>query len=251
MVRHPTKPAPPIGDSYYDRSRRPLQALLFLLPLLFAYEVGMLLYAELMGADLPPNSAWALLYKVFAVVGAGGHYLPGLLVVMVLLAWHIARRDPWELDPKLYLAMGIESVALAIPILVFALVWGSEPIQQPAAPDYPWQAKLVFSVGAGIYEELLFRLIAIALLHLILVDLIGLKHLHGAMIAVSSSAVLFAAYHFAGPADFDLVRFVFYFAAGMYLAWLYLLRGFGVVVATHAIYDVFIVAIEAGVLPMD
>jgi hypothetical protein len=247
--KRPT-PLPPPSDGYYERSRQPLQALIFLLPILCAYEVGMLAYAQWNGADLPPNSAWSLLYRMLEWFGAGGHYLPGLLVVVILISWHVARRDPWQLDPKLYLGMLAESVALAIPILVFALVWGREPLSPPAA-EYPWQAKLVFSVGAGIYEELLFRLIAIALLHMILVDLIGLKHLHGAAIAIGASAVLFAAYHFTGPTPFDPLRFVFYAIAGVYLAWLYILRGFGIVVATHAIYDIFIVAIEHGFLPIN
>lgn len=243
------KPISMNPDGYYELSRQPLQGLIFLLPLLVAYELGMVAYSRFMGSDLPHNYAWSLLYRGLDSFGVGAHYLPGLMVVVVLIAWHVARRDPWRLRPRMYIGMCFESIALAIPILVFALVWGREPLQNPAA-DYPWQAKLVFSVGAGIYEELLFRLIAIAVLHFLLVDLIGLQHLHGAAISVGCSAVLFAAYHFTMPTEVEWVRFSFYAIAGVYLALLYIMRGFGIVVMTHAIYDVFIVAIEHGAAPM-
>ncbi len=238
------------AERYYHRSQRPLQALIFLLPLLALYELGTLYWAHREGVALPPNMAWSLLRGALEYLGATGNHLPALLVVVVLLVWHFARRDPWQFDGRLYLAMAVESLALAIPILVFALVVGREraPLANPF--DYPWQAQIVFSLGAGIYEELVFRLIAIALLHLVLVDLVGLKHGTGALIAIACSAVLFAGYHFSGPASFDLLKFVFYAVAGLYLAWLYVLRGFGIVVATHALYDIFIVAITHGLLPL-
>lgn len=244
------QPAPFDAERYYHRSQRPLQALVFLLPLLIAYEVGTFYWSSWAGVDLPPNMAWVILTDTLELLGAGGTHLPALLVVAVLLAWHVARRDPWQVDWRLYVAMFLESLALAIPILILALLVGRERVPLMNPSDYPWQAKIVFSVGAGVYEELVFRLMLIAVIHLLLVDLVGLAHQTGALIAIACSAVLFAAYHFSGGAAFDGLKFTFYTVAGLYLAWLYVLRGFGIVAATHAIYDVLIVSIMHGLLPL-
>jgi len=59
-----------------------------------------------------------------------------------------------------------------------------------------WQAGMVFSIGAGIYEELLFRLIGIALLHMLFVDFLALPEKVGGAAAIGVSAVAFAMYHF-------------------------------------------------------
>jgi membrane protease YdiL (CAAX protease family) len=105
-------------------------------------------------------------------------------------------------------------------------------------------ANLIFAIGAGLYEELVFRLMAIALLHLVLVDLFGLPWRWGAVIAVAGSAALFAGYHFTGDNAFTWSRFLYFFAAGLYFAAIYVLRGFGIVAAVHAFYDVVYVVIK-------
>ena len=72
-------------------------------------------------------------------------------------------------------------------------------------------------------------------------DLLALPKHVGQWGAILGSALLFAAYHFGGGAEFDAARFVFYTLAGLYFAILYVARGFGIVAATHALYDVLAV----------
>lgn len=265
--------------SYWQRTHWPLQSLYFLLPLLVAYEVGVVMYAG--SYDI---SARRLLRMLFEWADVTGYYLPGIAVVVMLLCWHMVRKDPWRPEPQLYILMWIESIALALPLFVFMIVLFRQPAlpaaappdpQSPAAarlmhvadhgptaqPSHPhaavslsqgeqgnlsnvndWRAGLVFSVGAGIYEELLFRLIAIALLHLLLVDVLGLPDHYGAVGAIGLSAVAFAMYHFSPTNPFDWGKFLFYSAAGIYFAAVYVLRGFGIVAATHALYDILLVA---------
>jgi hypothetical protein len=107
-----------------------------------------------------------------------------------------------------------------------------------------WPSQLVFSVGAGIYEELLFRLIAIALLHLLIVDLFKVPHKVGATLAVLISSVAFALYHFSEANPFAWASFTAYMVAGVYFALIYLGRGFGIAVGVHAMYDVFVVVLN-------
>ncbi|MFW5683061.1 MAG: CPBP family intramembrane glutamic endopeptidase, partial [Phycisphaeraceae bacterium] len=109
-----------------------------------------------------------------------------------------------------------------------------------------WRSGLLLSIGAGIYEELLFRLLAIALLGLLLEDILALPRGWAALLAVAVSSLAFAWYHFWGTGmPIEATRFAFYTLAGLYFAGLYMLRGFGIVVATHAFYDVVIVSVRA------
>lgn len=254
--------------SYWDRTQWPLQSLYFLLPLIVGYELGTVLYAPEGGERLPAIYAERLLGRFFEVFGVTGYYLPGVLAVAVLLGMHVVRRDPWKPEPKLYAAMAVESLLLAVPLFIMGSLLSGTPAPGSAgmgggaalemaagggASGWPmaaawlqgspavvdsWQSGLVFSVGAGIYEELMFRLIAIVVLHLLLDDLLALPRPVSKWGAIIGSAVLFAMYHFGEHNPFDAGRFAFYTLAGAYFAVVYVSRGFGIVAATHAIYDI-------------
>ncbi len=257
MTYRPTKVMlPPDTEHYFSRTQRPLQSLIFLLPLLFVYELGTLYYAT--NLDTGQSQfirARSILAKLLDLFGAGGDYLPGLMLVVVLFVWHLARRDPWRFEWRLYGGMLVESFALALPLLVFGMIWGQRALQVVdgvgGVSEYTWRAEIIFSLGAGLYEELVFRLMVIALIHMLVVDIFGLKHGAGAMTAIGMSALLFGLYHFESCnvlawSGVEWARFVYIFIAGLYLAVIYVLRGFGVVVATHAIYDILIVIMKLG-----
>ncbi len=261
MTRH----AGPIPDGYLERSRLPLQAMFFLLPFVVIYELGTLIYATDYAHGVTQHiKARLVLLGFFEWFGVGGYMLPGLIVIAALLGWHIAAKDRWEFEPKLYLLMLGESIMLAVPLLFFMSVMS----RGSAAPHYAvsmqavgggvmggagaaavsvgahWQAEAIFSIGAGIYEELLFRMVAIALLHLLLVDVLALPDLWGSIIAIALSSAAFAYYHFSAAQPFDMTRFLLYGAAGVYLACVFIVRGFGVAAGTHAMYDLLIVALK-------
>ncbi len=252
-----------------------MQSLVFLAPLLVLYEIGMAVHAVGAADGSVSIKARSVLINVLSEFGSAGRYLAPVLVVVVLVTLHLVHRQRWRLDWRLTLAMGAEAVAEAIPLLMFALVWGRQVANQlggaPAATvdasappllqagangaaltsagggAESWFVGIVTALGAGIYEELVFRLFAIALLHFVLVDLIGLHRLTGAVLAVVSAAVLFSAYHFTTPANpFDLARFLFFALAGCYLGVIYLTRGFGIVAAVHAFYNIFCVVLAQG-----
>ncbi|MDH3584493.1 MAG: CPBP family intramembrane metalloprotease [Phycisphaerae bacterium] len=236
MMRSAAPPEilPPPGN-YFTRSQQPLHALMLLLPMVLLYEAGALFILAREGIS---NLAQSYLRAALELFGAAGSFLPGLAVVVVLLSMHIVRRDPWRLDWRLYLAMAFEAVALGICLLLFALVARGLPL----APIRSLPADLTISLGAGIYEELVFRLMLIALIHLLIVDVMKQSDRWGAWSAVLVSALLFSLYHFGGaePPPFNLGNAVYYFLSGLYLAAIYILRGFGIVAATHAVFDIMI-----------
>ena len=119
-------------------------------------------------------------------------------------------------------------------------------------------ANLVTSIGAGIYEELVFRLIVIGLIMLLMEDVLGVKGPWAPMAAVSVSAVLFAGHHYVGmeagricritdgltgaPLPITLAGFVFRMLAGVYLAIVFRYRGYGIAAGTHAVYNMIFFA---------
>jgi membrane protease YdiL (CAAX protease family) len=111
-------------------------------------------------------------------------------------------------------------------------------------------SRLTISIGAGLYEELMFRMLLIGALHTLLVDVAGARARLGAAIAIIISAAAFAWYHPledpAAPAGLSWPRLAFYFLAGVYFGTLFIMRGFGIVVGVHALYDIMIVLWPAG-----
>jgi len=75
------------------------------------------------------------------------------------------------------------------------------------------------------------------------VDLLRIPEHYGAMLTVLGSALLFSLQHFdslvlTAWTTPEWGRFAFYTVAGLYLAAVYMLRGFGVAVGAHAMYDI-------------
>ncbi|MEO0586442.1 MAG: CPBP family intramembrane glutamic endopeptidase [Planctomycetota bacterium] len=254
---------------YWDATRGPLQSLVFLLPVLIAYEGGTLAYRAAVG-ELPVIKAQSWLAWVFEFFGAstgggasggasGGALvawlLPPVVIVVVLLSMHFAEGGKAKVRPRLWVGMWAESLVLAAPLLVFSAVMfrasGAEAVLQGtvgsggvgSGAQWGWMGDLLLSLGAGLYEELVFRLIAIAAVHAVLVNALRLDAAWGAAGAIALSAVAFGLYHFDGASPFDWGLFTFYVVAGVYLAGVYLLRGFGIAVACHAVYDVVVVTL--------
>jgi hypothetical protein len=114
-------------------------------------------------------------------------------------------------------------------------------------------ASIVTGIGAGIYEELVFRLILICVLMLLFQDVLRLSHKNSIILSVLVSAALFSAHHhivfvngqLALSAAFNGTEFGFRTIAGIYFAVLFAIRGFGITAGTHAFYDIIATIINA------
>lgn len=233
---------------------RPLHVLVFLVPLIVLYEVGSVLYlSDPSRGTLETIGARNILFRFFSAFGNATIYLPGVVLVVVLVVWHLLERDRWRLRPRVLGVMALESIAWTLPLVVLGLLLSHSPaaavrpalgLVQHAGPEVLAQfskpARLTLSIGAGLYEELLFRLILIAAVHFLLVDLGRVKERVAAVAAGLISAAAFTAYHDITLPDGSIhVRLAaFYALAGLYFAMLFITRGFGIVVAVHAMYDV-------------
>ena len=228
-------------SSYYQATKEPLQSLAFLLPFIVLYEVGTIWLVPLWEHHGGPNvGAHVLLQWFVGLFGWTSFHVPAMAAVAILLAWHFAGRHEWTVRGRVVLGMWAESLLLALPLLVF-----QDALQAGLAGPriQGWLSDVVLSVGAGVYEELIFRLGLISLGSLVAVDVLKLPR-SGSMVAVVLiSAGLFAAYHHVYPATepFAPVRFLFRTAAGIYLGGIFVLRGFGIAAGCHAVYNLAIV----------
>jgi hypothetical protein len=102
-------------------------------------------------------------------------------------------------------------------------------------------------VGAGIDEELLFRLGLIGLLGVVFEDLMKLGRTRSLVLAIGLSAIAFMLYHPLrdGSGAVHPARVVFYLGAGVYFGVVFAMRGFGIAVGAHAFYDVLAVLFAA------
>jgi len=102
--------------------------------------------------------------------------------------------------------------------------------------------QLMVSLGAGIYEELLFRVLIVAGLAALARRSFGWSRGPAGAFAVIIGALLFSAFHYVGPYGdpFTVGSFVFRLIAGVLFSAMYLIRGFGITAWTHALYDVFL-----------
>jgi hypothetical protein len=231
-----------LSDSYWDVTHRPLQCLVFLMPLVLAYEIGMaLLHGQFPLEEQPGLAARQLLQWFFSLFGVKGLYLPGIAVVVALLLWQIMSEYPWRVCWHSLIGMAGESVLLAMPLLLLnELIRRSSALAGVLTPATSAFDNLLLSVGAGIYEELVFRLIIITLLTVLLIDIGGLKQTPGVALTVILSSLMFAAHHYwpVGADSWSSGEFAFRAAAGAYLAAVYVVRGFGLAVGCHIFYDI-------------
>lgn len=243
-------------EDYWRLSSRPLHALALLTPLVLVYELASLLYlTDLAHGQMRSIRAKNLLADFMGEFGVAGLLAPGVAMLAVLLIWHMLTADKWQVRPLVLAGMVLESALWTLPLVVFgallkqAVGGAGLAAMAPGGPQdllsLPWEARATISLGAGLYEELLFRLVAIALLHFAARDVLRLGEGFSRGLAIAGSAVAFALYHqvVLQNGGLNWPALGFYSTAGVFFGSLYLYRGFGVVVATHALYDLMVLVL--------
>lgn len=233
--------------SYWPATRHPGPCLLFLAPLLLIYELGVIQ----LGGSQPValrNGADTWARAGLAALMIQHPAATPALVIGILIAWYWRQREttPDE-TPSICLGMALESVVAALALWAgsrsFApmLGWLGITVATPPALNMAALGQVVTYIGAGVYEELIFRMILYGGLCLLLR---GLGATNAAAIIGSAfvAAILFAAAHHIGPHGEPMngYNFLFRTLAGLYFTVLYQWRGFGIAVGAHTCYDVMV-----------
>tara|TARA_R110002073_G_scaffold118918_5_gene259385 strand:+ start:353727 stop:354551 length:825 start_codon:yes stop_codon:yes gene_type:complete len=248
-----------LNTGYFGLSSHPLHILLFLLPIIIVYEIGS---TGLIGSGIESRlEAQDMLVRFFDLLGVLGLHLPAIALVVVLLLQHIMTKESWRVVPMVLLAMIAESAFLTGPLIILVI------ILQPVIPAMLIQANteqavvmdassneflqgIFLSFGAGLYEEMLFRLVLITALHFVVTDVLSFKDKTGKIIAVVLSAIAFAWLHngvYIPGSGLNVRLALFYTLAGVYFGILFLSRGLGIAVGVHLMYDLLALVIMPGI----
>ncbi|MHB1074267.1 MAG: CPBP family intramembrane glutamic endopeptidase [Gemmatimonadaceae bacterium] len=245
-------------QSYWSDTRAPRYSLLFALPLLLGYE---LLAASLAapGGGVRNGADAVLRMLALGTLGERGSAILGGVVILACLAWVVRdlRKDPGGLRIGYFPLMFLESAALSVVFAVVVSVATAQLLTQLGAPlmipalagpggsaqavqQMGRAAALMLSLGAGLYEELLFRVILVTAFAAGARVVLGAGQLLAGILAAVASALIFSAFHYIGAYGdtFTVQSFTFRAIAGLAFSGLYLLRGFGITAWTHALYDI-------------
>lgn len=235
--------------NYWQLSRSARYSVLFAFPLLLAYE-GL---ALLLGGGTETgvrNGADVLLKSLFLTfAGARGLLVFDLMLLALgaFLIWR-DRHAGGSLRPRIFAGMLAESVALALlfgavaGLLTAFLLRGPTALAMGGLQQFGLGTQVMLSLGAGIYEELLFRVVIVSGLALLARKGFGWGTGGVNTFAVLLGALIFSAFHYIGAYgdDWSLQSFTFRFVAGVLFSGLFVLRGFGITAWTHALYDLFL-----------
>ena len=257
-----------LRDSYLDRTSRPVYALAYLLLFIVIYEIGTILISpEALSRSQVRVVSFVWLQSALEYIGFSQRFvwvMPPLAVVLILLGLQITSRSDWKVYPSDFIPMTIECILLAIPLLVLMLAMNRSinsssavvAMQASAAAESAsgglW-ADIVTGIGAGIYEELVFRLVLISIWMIIFQDLLKLDRTPSIVLSILISAVLFSLHHYyfflngswQTGEEISFMTFTFRLLAGIYFAVLFAVRGFGIAAGTHACYDIIAAILNA------
>jgi membrane protease YdiL (CAAX protease family) len=228
-----------------------LTSLVVVFPLFLAYQLAVVALPDaLNGADLFTG-------RMLALLGGARNYLLfnlGLLVAFVGLL--VALRKKQRFDLGLFAPVVLESTVYALSmgaVICYVMnaigisptlhIAGGHPSLAAAATpmELGLASRLALSLGAGVHEELVFRLGMVPGLTWLFEKGAGLGRVLGVLLAfVISSLVFSAAHHLIGGEPWRLGVFTYRFFCGIIFATLFQLRGLGVAVYTHALYDIYV-----------
>ncbi len=282
-------------QQYMEYSAAPLTGFLFALPLFLVYHAGLWWLNTFSGLKWA-NAVDISIANGLNKLGMAGPLLSFVAVVMVFLTMHAMTGKPWSWPPLYtWFLMVLESLALSLPVFLLSrlvvklvdylpidsmllpiralvetgrgvlLTAGLAPTGMLAAEgggqaEIAWEANLVLSCGAGVYEEFFFRILVMGLFALFFGKILGLRGGWKWMLAALFQALLFSAsHHLPGSpeqitnvmeARAALPVFTFRTLAGLYFAAIYIERGFGIAAGSHACYDLLVVVLDM-LLPLE
>jgi hypothetical protein len=229
--------------TYLRQSSAPAQSVALTLPLLCLYGLGILISPGARnGVDFVTQMLFAGAQSVGIAGGAAYLGFYGLLIAVNfgLIAW-LRRSQQWQ--PRYLVPLLLECVVYAVATGVVSSAITRDLALSTAAPSFGVFDGLVVSAGAGLHEELLFRLGMFGLPAWLWLGKDWRRPSRGLLLLWFASSVLFSLAHYLGPENFAMTSFIYRTVSGLLFGALFALRGFAVAAWTHALYDVWVIVV--------
>ena len=235
-----------LRQGYESQTLRPIVSLAFVFPLILLYELCVIF----LGQQELRSGIDQWLDRFLLRFGIGQLVVLPLVTAAVLIIWHHQKNDRWQFRGSVLIGMFIESMVLGLILFsaanachqfvaseaTFPLLAISASIAEPL-----WWTKSLASLGSGIYEEFVFRLILLLPAIKLFRKVVG-ANLYAVIGGILIVSLLFSCLHYdvinPAGASFDPGSFAFRVAASIVFCILFLFRGFGIAVGTHVAYDI-------------
>ena len=231
---------------YFSSTKTLLYSFLFSLPLFLVYET-LIVISQPSSDHVVRISVDVWMKTIFTHLGVNAVSFSLLLMVFIGIGILIKERAKlkemrFKYFPFLLLESGMYAIVVAFisSTLISALLnfSATDPVDQLS-----YLQQLALSLGAGLYEELFFRVILVSVFIFLFNKLFNNNKWASVSAAVILSALMFSAVHYMGNMGdfFTLNSFLYRFLFGLILNGIFVARGFGVAAWTHALYDVLVV----------
>jgi len=222
---------------YHSATRHPATIALAVLPLALIYGLGLLWASPhaRSGVDI-------VTHVLMSHLGVQGYIATQSALAIALIGYALYH----------FRGQVFRKALLTVPIVAEAAIYGlamglliihvmeEQHLLGPMMVPAEFLDWTVLSAGAGLHEELLFRLLLLPLMAIGLEKLAAMpKALAWGAATIGSSLLFAGAHHFAGE-PFELYAFTYRTFAGIFFAGIFLTRGFAVATWTHAIYDLHV-----------
>tara|TARA_B100001121_G_scaffold71114_1_gene62958 strand:+ start:85 stop:780 length:696 start_codon:yes stop_codon:yes gene_type:complete len=223
---------------YFLQSKSPYYSFLITLPLFLIYELGIFFFFN-SEISYVKNGADVLIEKFISGIGLNAYYVSTSIFFLVFI--YIAYRQrssykSYKIHGRYFSFMFLESILYAL-FLLFLMknIYLMEGLTSNIIFNF------ILSIGAGIYEELIFRVLMIFILTKALSFIFKFSKIIVLSLSIMISSFLFSAFHFLGVEIYTFDALLIRSLAGIYLSLIYIYRGFGIVALTHAFYDLFVI----------
>lgn len=224
-----------------------LTGLVLVFPLLLLYQVGVvLIYPMINGADFLTRFLFQNLGLSRSAYLGYTALVAGIFALLVLI---FRRRQ--RIDLKIFVPVLLESAIYALTmgsLIVFVMtrIFGINPRLAAGLSGEGLVGRLVMSLGAGFWEETMFRLGILGATAAVCERVVGMRRVFALAVALGVSSFLFSAAHHIPPYGdpLQLGVFTFRLLAGVFFGLLFWFRGFAVAAYTHALYDIYVLILR-------
>jgi len=227
---------------YFNYSKQLITSVILLFPFIIIYEI--ISFFKFYDKEyIIRNSADAILREVFTYFTfISNNYYSVLLFIFLIFVILYHRHKILNLSIKVnfLILMLIEGFLFGF-ILLFLLNDSSMIFKYDFSLSNDIILAYYLCVGAGIWEEVLFRLVLLNLF-ISLISNIDIKEHTNTFISIFIVSVIFSTFHYIGqnPDMFTYYSFCIRFIGGFILGYIYIFRGLGIASMTHFTYDLLL-----------
>tara|TARA_Y100000590_G_C15638366_1_gene983930 strand:- start:601 stop:1302 length:702 start_codon:yes stop_codon:yes gene_type:complete len=227
---------------YFIYSKNIFSSTLFIFPLFILYEI--IAFFKFQNTDFVIRNTADVIFRDFISIFTDNIILIQGLLIFFFFIYHLYNKNDsvYKFNLKFTFFMYIEGFLYGL-LLIFLLNGLDifERLNHLFYTDYILSFYLC--LGAGIWEEILFRFFLMNILIYFLRYFIE-KKIIILVLAISISSIIFSLFHYIGSfADsFNLYTFIIRYLGGVYLSILYYYRGLGIAMYSHFIYDFILVS---------